>query len=222
MIPTLLWQCPVCHCDNALRQQSRWWHPDEVWCTRCGTAWELERVIGNDYRLTVIRGESSTLGSQQPLAAWYDLMKAGVRLQPREKGSLRLEAGEEVYVESREAELIVEDDNPLLARWDEGEAPSQKEGDLGLSFTKRWDRGQLFLTSERLLWTGRKGQLTFWLRRVNSVHTEVTWFFGVLYGLCSYKFKFHDESILKWLTYTALTAKRIEQRYQHRIAVSNY
>jgi hypothetical protein len=222
MIPTLLWQCPVCHCDDALRQRSHWRRPAEVWCTHCGTAWELRRVIGDDYRLTVIRGKPSMLGRQQPLAAWYDLMKAGVRLLPKENRALRLEAGEEVYVESQGAELLVEDGNPLFAPWDKEEAPSQKDGDLGFSFMKRWDRGQLFLTSERLLWHGRKGQLTFWLRRVNSVHTEVTWFFGVLYGLCSYKFGFHGESILKWLTYTALVAKRIEERYQHRISVSNY
>lgn len=222
MIPTLLWQCPICHCDDALRQQAHWWRPSEVWCTRCGTAWELRRVVGDDYRLTVIRGEPSILGRQQPLGAWYDLMKAGVKLLPKEKSASWMEAGEAVYAESRGAELFVEEDNPLLAHWDNGEAPSQKSGDLGLSFMRRWDRGQLVLTNERIYWNGRKGQLTFWLKRMNSVHTEVTWFLGVLYGLCSYKFRFRDESILKWLTYTALAAKRIEQCYQHRISFSNY
>jgi hypothetical protein len=222
MIPTLLWQCPLCHCDNALRHQRHWWRPDEVWCTRCGTAWELRRIIGDDYLLTVIRGEPCTLGRQHPLGTWYDLMKAGVRLLPKETGALPLEDGEEVYVESREAELFVEDESPLFTRADKEEAPSRKEGDLGLSFMRRWDRGKLVLTNERLLWNGRRGQLTFWLKRVNSVHTEVTWYFGVLYGLCLYKFRFREESVLKWLTYTALAGKRIEQRYQHCISVSNY
>jgi hypothetical protein len=50
----------------------------------------------------------------------------------------------------------------------------------------------------------------------------VTWYLGLLYGLCLYKFSFDEESILKWLTYIALAAKRIQDVYQHRIAVSNY
>jgi hypothetical protein len=64
--------------------------------------------------------------------------------------------------------------------------------------------------------------LSFWLTKVNSVHTEVTWYLGMLYGLRLYKFRFREESILKWLTYIALEAKRIERTHQHQISLSNY
>jgi hypothetical protein len=141
---------------------------------------------------------------------------------PQESSSLSLGADEELYVQSRQARMLVERDSSLFGRWENEEAPWGKGGDLGFPLVKRWDIGQLSLTSERLIWTGKRGTLTFWLRRVNSVHTEVTWSLGLLYGLCLYKFRFRQESILKWLTCIALMAKRTEQVHQHRISLSNY
>jgi hypothetical protein len=149
-------------------------------------------------------------------------MKSGLRLAVQEGSPVPLEPGEELYVQSRQARLLVEKSSPLFGRWGKEEAPWEKGGDLGFPFVKRWDVGRLSLTSERLIWTGKRGTLTFWLRRVNSVHTEVTWSLVLLYGLCLYKFRFRQESILKWLTYIALIAKRIEQVHHHRISLSNY
>jgi hypothetical protein len=222
VIPALLWRCPLCHVDDALRHKTHWFKPDQVWCTQCGTVWEVRRVIGDDYRLKVLHGEPTTIAQERPLAEWYDLMKAKVTLANQDASALNLEAGEVLYVQSQHARLLVEEDNPLRSLWEKEEAPWQKEGDLGLSFMKKWDTGRLFLTNERLIWQGDRRVLTFWLRKVNSVHTEVTWYFGLLYGLCLYKFQFRQESILKWLTYTAMAAQRIEQVYQHKIALSNY
>ena len=208
--------------DDALRHETYWFRPDEVWCAQCRTTWEVRRVIGSDFLLKVIKGEAATIGWQQPLADWYDLMKAGLQLMAKEDPSIHLEPGEELYIQSRQAGILVEEDSPLLGQWTEGEAPSHKEGDIGLAFMQKWDRGQLLLTSERLIWKGTHGHLTFWLKKTNSVHTEVTWYLGLMYGLCRYKFRFRQESILKWLTYIALAARRIEQRHRHRISISNY
>jgi hypothetical protein len=222
MIPTLLWQCPLCHVDDALRHEPHWFRHDEVWCRQCGTVWEVRRVIGDDYLLTVTHGILAAVGQQRPLAEWYDLMKAGIRLAAKQTSTHRLEAAEEVYLQSQQAELLAEEDNPLFVRWNEEEAPWRKNTDIGLSFMKRWDKGRLLLTSERLLWEGSRQRLTFRLRKLNSMHTEVTWYLGLLYGLYRYKFRFREESILKWLTYTASVAGRIEEVHQHRIAFSNF
>ncbi|HXH09415.1 MAG TPA: hypothetical protein VNP04_06610 [Alphaproteobacteria bacterium] len=222
MIPTLLWQCPICHTDDALRHTIHWFRPDEVRCNACATIWEVQRVIGDDYRLKVVAGESTWLGQQRPLAEWYDLMKAGIQLVARQAPCLRLQAGEEVYVQSRQALLLAEQDSLLFSRWVETEAPRQRQGDLGLSFMKKCDTGTLSLTNERLIWTGARWTLSFRLTKVTSVHTEITWYLGLLYGLCLYKFQFDEESILKWLTYIGYAAKRIEERYQHHISLSNY
>jgi hypothetical protein len=222
MIPTLLWQCPLCHVDDALRHRRHWFRPDEVNCRHCRTMWEVQRVIGNDYLLTIVRGETELIGCQRPLAEWYDVMKAGLQLVPHHEPSLSLGSQEALYVKSRQAELLAEEDSPLFSGWDQEEAPCHQEGHLGLSFKRAWDAGILYLTSERLIWTGLRGTLSFWLKRMNSVHTEVTWFLGLLYGLRLYKFRFREESILKWLTYIALAAKRMDEVYRHRISFSNY
>jgi hypothetical protein len=222
MIPTLLWQCPLCHVDDALRHQTHWFRRDKVWCRQCGAIWEVRRVIGDDYVLTVTRGARGAVGQERPLAEWYELMKAGIRLAAQETSTHRLEAGESVYLQSQRAALFAEEDNPLFVGWDEEEAPWRKSTDIGLSFMKRWDQGRLLLTSERLIWEGSRQRLTFRLRKLNSMHTEVTWYLGLLYGLYRYKFRFHQESILKWLTYSASVAGRIEQVQQHRIAFSNF
>jgi hypothetical protein len=222
VIPTLLWQCPLCHVDDALRHQTRWFRNDEVRCRQCGTLWEVQRVIGDDYVLTVRHGAPAAVGQRRPLAEWYDLMKTGVRLAAKQTSTHRLEAGEEVYLQSQPAELLAEEDNPLFVRWDEEEAPWRKTADIGFSFMKRWDTGRLLLTSERLIWEGSRQRLTFRLRKLNSMHTEVTWYLGVLYGLYRYKFRFSEDSILKWLTYSASVAGRIEQIYRHRITFSNF
>lgn len=218
----LLWRCPLCHVDDALKHKAHWFRKEEVECTYCGTAWEVRRVIGDDFFLIVVHGEPSMVGQRRPLAEWYDLMKASLSLVARKDSSLHLEPGEELYVQGRQAQLFLEEDNPLYGSWAKEEAPWEKEGDLGQSFLKRCDRGRLSLTSQRFVWRGERRMLTFWLKKVNSAYTEVHRYFSLLYGLRIYKFRFQEESILKWLTYTALVARRIEQVYHHRISLSNY
>ena len=159
---------------------------------------------------------------RQPLAAWYDLVKTGLRLVPLTDPAMRLAAGEELYVCSRQAKILTEEANPLFEAWQKDEAPWEKEGELRLSIVRKWDTGRLYLTSERFVWVGNGGTLTFRLQKVNSAYAEVHRYFCLLYGLQIYKFRFQDESILKWLTYTALVAKRIEQAYRHQISLSNY
>jgi hypothetical protein len=149
-------------------------------------------------------------------------MKAGVGLAPHPLVDAALEPGEECYLQSRMAELFVEEDSPLLGVWMEEEAPREVEGDRLLSFMKRGAIGQLALTSERFIWMSRDRRLTFQLQRVNAAYAQGKRFFVLIYGQRLYKLRFRQESILKWLTYTALVAKHNERMVDHRIALSNY
>lgn len=221
MMPILLWRCPFCHVEEALRHKVHWFRNDEIECRACGTAWDVRRVIGRDFRLAVIRGEPSTIGREKALADWYDLMKAGMRLAPKPDVGLPLEVGEDCYLQSRVAELFVEEDNPLLELWTE-EAPWAAERDPGRSIMKKGASGQLWLTSERFIWMSDKQRLTFRLTRVIAAYAQGNRFFAFIYGQRLYKLRFRQESILKWLTYTALVAQRLEQVADHRIALSNY
>jgi 1-acyl-sn-glycerol-3-phosphate acyltransferase len=219
-IPSLLWQCPLCHADEALRHQTSWFRPAAVECHHCGTVWVVERYRDDDYHLKVARGNPAVLGQERPLAAWYASMKDGLRLTGQEDPAVILDAGEELYVRSGEAWLELEQDNPLLDRWDGEDAPSQPAGDLGLM--KEWDRGRLFLTSDRFIWRGNRRRLTFRLTTVRSAHIHTVRFFGFLYGLRRYRFRFREDRLLKWLTSTALVAQRIERVSGHRISTTNY
>ncbi len=221
MIPTLLWQCPLCRVDDALTHRAHWWRNDEVECASCGAAFGVQRVIGNDYLLTVVRGDPSTIGQQRPLVEWYDLMKAGLTLRAREAPSVARPAGEEVYVQSGKALLFVESDSPLFGPWGREEAPWQQEGHRRVHDITKWDDGRLSLTSERFIWTGTRGALSFRLRGLTSVYTEDVLLFGFRYGFRSYKVRFPDESVLKWLTYAALATRRLEPPH-HRITMTNY
>jgi hypothetical protein len=221
-IPTLLWQCPFCRKDEALRHREPWSRPATVQCFHCGTVWVVERFRDEDFHLKVVQGDPMVLGQERPLAEWYDMMKSGLRLVAQEDPAVDLAAGEDLYVSSREAWLDVEDDNPLLRRWDGDEAPWDKASIGNRAFMKRWDRGRLFLTSERFIWVGNRGRLTFRLSRLNSAHTQTILFFGFLYGLRSYRVRFRQDSLLKWLTYTALAGRRTEQMRGHAIGTSNY
>jgi hypothetical protein len=221
VIPTLLWRCPVCQVEDALQHKVHWFRTDEVECRACKTAWEVRRVLGRDFRLRVIGGMPAMMGKEKALADWYDLMKAGVRLVPRPEVGLSLEQGEECYLHSRMAELFMEEDNPLLGLWTE-EAPWASEREPGLSFTKKGASGHLWLTGARFIWTSGEQRLTFQLTRVVAAYAQGNRFFAIIYGQRLYKVRFLRESILKWLTYTALVAQRLEQTADHRIALSNY
>jgi hypothetical protein len=162
------------------------------------------------------------MGHQRPLAMWYDLMKAGLSLRPRMDPSLHLESGEVLYLQSKKAYLLLEADSPLYGRWVKEEAPWEKKENLALSPMKKWDTGQLCLTSERFIWRGERRTLTFSLKKVNSVYADLYLYIGLLYGLRLYKFRFCKDSNLKWLTYAALVAHHVEQVYHHQISLSNY
>jgi hypothetical protein len=222
MIPMLLWRCPFCHKDDALSYKRLWLRDGELACAECGTVWTVQRVIGSDFLLTVRRGEPSVEGMTKPLAAWYDLMKSSFKLMPKEDPPMPLSFGEEFYLRARRSELWVEQDSPLLQQWEKEEPPCERAGALGLSFMSPWDRGQFSLTSERGLWEGQRGSLLFWLTKVNAAYAEKHRFLCLQYGIRIYKIRFEEESVLKWLSYIALVAERIERIHQHRISLSNY
>jgi len=210
MIPVLLWRCPICGTDDALRQRRGWWKPDRLWCVNCHVTWEVRRVIYGDYQLRVIEGEASLLGEEAPLAQWYDRMKAGLKLVPLQDPSMDLEKDEVLWVRSKRVKLLQE-------------VPVSVESP-GLYFRNRKvGTGQLFLTSERLIWRDGGRLHPFWLRRLNAVWTVVDVRLVIQYDVSEvFKFRFLEESLLKWLTYIALAARRIEEVYGHKIALSTY
>jgi hypothetical protein len=172
--------------------------------------------------LKVVSPHPSLAGQERPLAEWYDLMKAGLQLVPVPASGLSLAAGEQLYVQGQRVKLVIQRDNPLFHGWDKPEAPAAGERGGVVPYVKTFGWGQLFLTNERLIWQGRGRALTFCLRQISSAYTEIDLFFAILYGMRTYRFWFKRESVLKWLTYVTVVARRIETVYNHKIALSNY
>jgi 1-acyl-sn-glycerol-3-phosphate acyltransferase len=221
-IPTLLWQCPVCRKNEALRHRDAWGKPAVIECRNCATVWVVERYQDDDYHLKVVEGDPKVLGEEHPLAEWYAKMKSELRLVPQPDPAVDLATGEDLYLSSQEATLEIEEDSPLWHRADTTEAPWEKESSGSQPFMKRWDRGRLFLTSQRFVWVGKRGRLSFQLSRLNSAHTQTILFFGFLYGVRRYRVRFRQDSLLKWLTCTALVGQQTEEARGHAISTSNY
>jgi len=130
MIPTLLWRCPLCAADDALAQIPRLFRGDLVHCRACRAQWRLRRVPGDDFYLKLTRDgdrrdmalhlptegdrQSAPLqdGAERSVAAWYDAMKATVRLAPIHDPALALHPGETLYLASGPAMLQAEEDDP--------------------------------------------------------------------------------------------------------------
>jgi len=207
MIPVLLWRCPICGTDDALRQRAGWWKPDRLWCRSCSVTWEVRRVAGKDYWLRVIGGDASLAGREGPLAEWYDRMKSGLELIAIPDPPIDLAMGEILWAKGTRVELL------------RGIPVPVGRADLQVLFPRVLGSGQLFLTSERLLWKGRGKLQEFSLRRLEEVWPEPGGVMGIPYDGQRYKLRFATESLLKWMTYVTLAARHIEEAYGHRIQI---
>jgi hypothetical protein len=221
-VDNLLWRCPLCGTDDALHQVHRWRRPPLVRCATCRAEWQLLREDGHDYDLQLVAGPAERVGACANVAAWYREMKAGLTLTARAAPDWVLAPGEELYLQAPAAGLIVNDENPLLAEWNTAEAPRSLAA-LGEA-SLRWcslGPGRLAMSSERLLWRGRRHSCDWSWQRVTSVFWFMT-SLGVLYEMAAYRFDMPREHVLKWLTYAGELAPRIRERYGHRYSVSFY
>jgi hypothetical protein len=137
-------------------------------------------------------------------------MKAGLKLTAIHDPATDLERGEVLWVKSKRAKLLQE-------------VPVSQETSGFYFYNKKLGKGHLFLTSERLIWKGSEMLQTFWLRKLQAAWTVMDRRLVIQYENAEvYKFRFLDESILKWLTYIGLVAQRIEKDYGHKISLSYY
>ena len=223
MISRLLWRCPLCGQDDALRHHRRWFRPDELYCSACGTGWVVRRVVNEDFRLRVVNGEDGWRGREMPLAQWYDLMKRNFRLQPRSDAPFSLLDGEEFYISMENTKLITHKDNPLFADWSQREPPRSLARGQGLSVD--WDTlgpGRLSLTHRRLVWQDADRELDFWWEHVRTAFAWFTIVFGVMYGSVLYRFWLPEPAVLKWLCYADHVGRRLEAQTGRRFPITPY
>jgi hypothetical protein len=244
VIPDLLWRCPLCATNDALRHSQRWLHAEVVDCTACGAQWRVRRVVGDNYYLKIARSGGCSAafppGVELSITAWYDLMKQTVHLEALPEPPNLLEAGERLYLASGQATLWAEA-QPALTGADPlrpAAAEISPPSGTNLSSTEagggRVGLGHLFLTDQRLIWqpfyvpvkhlqpSPEPHSVTFPLQQVNGIYAIFNLGLSMVVGMRLYSLRFANESPLKWVTYTALLAPQVQSESGHHIQTSHY
>jgi len=222
-IAQLLWRCPACRTNDALFHKHPLSRKETLYCQVCGTRWDVQRLIGNDFRLKVIEGPGELVGLDMPLSIWYDEMKRDFKPSPIQALNVELHPGEEVYLEVKDTPLQPYRPSYLFETWTDREAPQSQPpikpepGD--------WDsigNGRLLLTSHRLLWQGPNGELDFNWSSISAVYLWIINTLGIRYGNARYRMPLGLEVGLKWLTYTGTLARQVAEQQGKKITVTPY
>ncbi len=240
MIPMLLWRCPLCAADDALAQIVRPLRGDLVRCHACRAEWRLRHVPGDTFYLKLTRdgnGRGMALrlptggdrkgaplresgNDERSIAAWYDAMKATVRLALIQDPALALHPGETLYLASGPATLQAEETDPRF--FPVPESATAGRADKREVQGRMVGSGRLFLTDRRLAWQGEAAACDFPLARLNSAYALMADGLVLMVEMRLVTVRFLRESLLKWVTHIALVAPQVEAATGHRIATSHF
>ena len=220
-VALLLWRCPVCHTNDALIHQRRWFRPQTVGCQVCGTRWGIRHVPGKDFRLKVVAGAPDLVGLDMALSTWYDEMKRDFQPSPISVPDVDLLPDEEVYLEVSGVSLSPYRPNALFDGWTGREPPqAMLPGRRQLADWESIGEGRLLLTSHRLLWQGSQGELDFVWSSTRAVSLWMINTLAIRYGTAPYRFSLGQEVGLKWLTYAGTLALQAGERDGHTVTTS--
>jgi hypothetical protein len=244
VIPDLLWRCPLCTSNDALRHSQRWLHREVVDCTACGAQWRVRRVVGDNFYLKIVRSGGYTTafipGVELSITSWYDLMKQTVHLEALPEPPRLLEAGEQLYLASGQATLWAEAQpvSSMVAPLSSAVAEISPLSGANVPGTKAEDGlvglGQLFLTNQRIIWqpsslttkhpmpSADPQPFTFPLCQVNGIYAILNLGLSMVIGMRLYYLRFANESPLKWVTYVALLVSQVKADTGHHIRTSHY
>ena len=219
----LLWRCPVCGTSDALLHERPRFRPQTLRCQACGVRWQVQHVVGKDFRLRVVEGPADLVGLDMAVSTWYDEMKRGFQPTPISASGVDLLAGEEVYLEARDVPLLPYRPNALFEGWTEREAPqAQPRGRHQLADWASIGEGRLLLTSQRLLWQGPQGEVDFMWPSTTAISIFMLNVLGIRYGTAPYRLLLGQEMGLKWLTYAGTLAQQVPRQSGHKCTVSPF
>jgi len=194
-----------------------------VYCLSCGARWRVRRIPGDDFYLRLDKPSAvhpMPTGRDQPLTAWYDQMKSGLRLEAIQHPQITLNPGENLYLTLQDAELWTAASDPLVSgrQADFPEKISPSDEDLAV----RLGYGRLSLTSQRLAWQSEKYNQDFPLNRIQGAYAIGNLGLAVASGMRLVFFQFLHESPLKWASYFGLLAVQVQTETGHRIETTHW
>lgn len=222
-IARLLWRCPICFNEDVLKHEHPWFRAQTVHCRACGTRWQIQRVIGKDFRLQVVEGSSEILGLDMALSAWYDEMRKGFELKPIVVRDANLLPEEKVYLETTGVRLLPYRPNALFDKWDSREAPkAQLPGRHELADWASIGEGRLLVTSKRMMWQGPQRELDFKWSSLSALTIWIMNTLGIRYGTAPYRLELGKENGLKWMTYAGTLAQQAAKEDGHKLMLSPF
>jgi hypothetical protein len=244
LIPDLLWRCPLCASNDALRHSQRWLYPEVLKCIACGAQWRVRRVVGENYYLKITHSGRSTTafppGVELSITAWYDLMKQTVHLEALPDPQNLLETGEELYLASNQATLRIEAQStysrpdPIHPKAAGVKIPSSASLTGPATESRQAGLGQMFLTNRRMIWrwspqtaktlipSADTLPFNLDLNQVDGIFAIFNLGLSIVAGMQLYYLRFAKESPLKWVTFVALIAPQVRIESGHRIQTSHY
>jgi hypothetical protein len=222
LVPDLLWRCPLCKCRDALEHTVRIFRKDEVHCTNCSAVWRVRRAVSDNFYLQLVHpggAREHRAGMELSITSWYDEMKKDLHLEPCTDPAFGLNPGETLYLASKRVELRVEEGDPLFFPKNNKATTRLDKREIGGIVI---GLGRLFLTDRRFIWQKEPHSYDFSLTQVNSVYALMNVGMTMMVGMRLYMFRFLDESLLKWITHSALVAEIIFAASGHRITTSNF
>jgi len=216
----LLWRCPVCHTNEGPMQERRWFRPPIVRCLACGTRWDVQRIVGKDFRLRITKGPQSLIGLDMPLSSWYEDIKASLEMTAVMVPGLELEPQEEPYLAAEGVSLVPHKPSVLSDGWTEGEAPqAQPPGSRDYAHWDSIGTGRLVLTNQRLVWQAPQGNLSFRWPAVNALHLWLLNTLIILYGTALYRLTVGRENGLKWHSYVGSVLREAARRDGRKVDI---
>ena len=221
MLQTLLWRCPLCKTQDSIKQTERRFRHDLVDCRACKAQWELKRVPGGpDFRMRLIKGNET--GLEKPLAKWYDQILEEIAFEPVDHPAWPIsgvtQADEILYLHSPVIRGMASPNAEIIQKMDSIGTPTEAQAGFGFL---PFGPGQLFFTSERLIFTLTKGaSISFPWGDIRTGDAMMDVALNVGFGEANYMFVLQDQSVLKWLTYIHLIIKESKDM-DHEIHLGN-
>ncbi len=219
----LLWRCPMCHTEDALVHKHHQIGRDKVRCRACGTRWSLWRVVHHDYRMRVEEGHPDMVGLELPLTTWYDEARRDFELNAIDVPGINLRPGEEVYLTADGVNFKAYRPSPLFDGLTSGEAPrTMTPGSRTYAAHESLGEGRLLVTSERLVWQGPEGEMSFEWPHFTAINIVMMGTLYIRYGPAPYRFDLPGQISLRWMTYTGTLAKRAAEVDGHELQMMRF